>query len=311
MTCKECGVENKDDASFCANCGTRLEKPEAEHSRKCPECGFGNPPVGRFCARCGFELRQHHNGHQYHNGKHVQQRHQKKKDRRVDTRLKWHPGLVGIVLLGSVFAFIAGMELFVKKQPSPPSQLVETKSTDAKLEAMVIETASKFICSCGTCGEKPLDVCTCNRAVEERQFIRNYLEQGQKPEQVIFALNNTYGWIKPQFAGLVGDTTASKSTLKVGTPAVKPISGVLIERATTSGTSGAKLASSADRIEIFSHFNCPCGQCNVDELKECGCQHPRGATEVKAFVDVKIAEGKYTVAQLVDMIDKEYGGRKF
>ena len=310
--CSECGTENKEDALFCANCGAKLEKPDpAGHGRKCPECGFDNPAEGRFCARCGAELRRHHNSHQQHNGHQVQQRHQKKKDRRVNTKLKWRPGLVAIVLLVGVFVFIIGMELFVKKQPSPPPQFVEMRSTDAQLEAKVMEIASKFICSCGTCGEKPLDTCTCNRAAEERQFIRSYLEQGQKPDQIIVALNNTYGWIKPQFATLVGDTVAPKAATKIGTPTTKPIGGVLVEKATALSANNTTPASEADRLKIFSHFQCPCGQCGVDELKDCGCKHPRGATEVKGFVDAKIAEGKYTVGQVMDLVEKEYGGRKF
>lgn len=314
MTCNECGTENRDDALFCANCGAKLEKSElVGHGRKCPECGFDNPHEGRFCARCGAELQQHHNGHQHHHphGKQIQQKHQKKKDRRVDTKLKWHPGLVAIVLLVGVFIFIMSTELFVKKQPAPPPQFVETRSADAKLEAKVIEIASKFICSCGTCGEKPLDTCTCNRAVEERQFIRNYLEQGQKPEQVVLALNNTYGWVKPEFAALVGDSTStSVAAVKSNLTKAKPEGSLpLGTLANIGGT--AKLATAVDRLEIFSHFQCPCGQCGVDELKDCGCKHSRGATEVKAFVDARIAEGKYTVDQLMDVVDAKYGGRKF
>jgi len=313
MTCNECGTENRDDALFCANCGAKLEKSElVGHGRKCPECGFDNPHEGRFCARCGAELRRHNNGHQHqHHSQQTQQKHQKKKDRRVETRLKWHPGLVAIVLLAGAFVFIASMEMFVKKQPSSPPQFVETRSTDARLEAKVMEIASKFICSCGTCGEKPLDTCICNRAVEERQFIRNFLEQGQKPEQVVVALNNTYGWVKPEFAALVGDSAAtSVAAVKNNLLKAKPERSLpLGTLANISGT--AKLATAVDRLEIFSHFQCPCGQCGVDELKDCGCQHPRGATEVKAFVDARIAEGKYTVAQLMDVVDAKYGGRKF
>jgi len=279
MICNECGTENKDDALFCANCGA--------------------------------ELRRHHNGHQHHLDQQVQQKHQKKKDRRMDAKLKWHPGFVAIVLLAGVFVFIMRMDLFVKKQPAPLAQFVETRSADAKLEAKVMEIASKFICSCGTCGEKPLDTCTCNRAVEERQFIRNYLEQGQKPELVILALNNSYGWMKPQFASLVGDTVVPKAAPKIGTPTTRPIGGVLVEKPTALSANNTTLATDADRLEIFSHFNCPCGQCGVDELKDCGCKHPRGATEVKGFVDAKIAEGKYTVDQLMSFVEQEYGGRKF
>lgn len=312
MDCKGCGAENKDNATFCANCGAKLDKLEsASNGRKCPECEFENPAEGKYCARCGYALRRHHNEHQHHHGQQVQQKHQKRKDRRVGTARKWHPALVAIVLLAGVFVFIMGMELFVTKQPSPPSQLVETRSPDAKLEAKVMEIASKFICSCGTCGEKPLDTCTCNRAVEERQFIRNYLEQGQKSEQVIVALNTTFGGLKPEFATLVRASAARNvGAVRNTITKIEPESSLALGKlANFGGTS--RPATAEDRLEIFSHFNCPCGQCGLDELKDCSCQHPRGATEVKAFVDATIAEGKRTVAQLMDMVDAKYGGRKF
>jgi len=313
MTCNECGTENKDDALYCANCGEKLEAPEtAGHEKKCPECGFDNPAGGKFCARCGIELRRRHNrNRRHHHRKQDHQKHQKKKERRVDTKLKWHPGLVAFVLLVGVFIFIGGMELFVKKQPAPPPQIVEIRSSDPKLEAAAMEIASKFVCSCGTCGEQPLNTCTCDRAVEERQFIRSYLEQGQKPAQVIVALNNRYGWVKPEYAAIAGDSaTARVAAVRNSFTKSTPESSLPLG---TFGTIGGKatLATAADRQEIFSHFKCPCGQCGIDELKDCGCQHPRGATEVKAFVDAKIGEGKYTIAQLMDAVDAKYGGRKF
>lgn len=310
MQCKECGIDNKDDARFCAGCGTNsVQEEQKKHSRKCPACGFGNLPEGRYCARCGARLHRHSDGH--HFTQQVKQERHKKKDGRAGTMLNRHPAIVVLVLMGGAFALIAGVELFVKKQPSPPPPFVETRSGDSKLEATVMEIASKFICSCGACGEKPLEICTCNKAVEERQFIRNYLEQGQEPEQVILALNNTYNWIKPEFAALVGDSTAEsvatvRSNLSKATPQEPSSFGTFTNKTTTT-----KLATAADRLEIFSHFRCPCGQCGIDELKDCNCNHPRGALEVKAFVDVRIADGKYTIDQMIGFVDEEYGNRKF
>jgi hypothetical protein len=70
------------------------------------------------------------------------------------------------------------------------------------------------------------------------------------------------------------------------------------------------IGTAFDREEIFSQFRCPCGQCKIEELKDCSCDHPRGAKEVKAFVDRKIAEKKYTVAQIIVQRDNQCGGRK-
>ncbi|MBI4535649.1 MAG: zinc ribbon domain-containing protein [Ignavibacteriae bacterium] len=308
MTCNECGTENKDGALFCANCGAKLDRATSERQgSRCPQCGFENPPEGRFCARCGGELKHRHHGLKQHHRQHAPQEHHKRKNERVDTKLKWHPGLVVLALLGGAFALIAGVELFVKKEPEPPLQIEETISSDRKVETQLNEIASKFVCSCGSCGEQPLETCTCNTAIEERQFIRNYLQSGQTPEQIIRALNATYGWIESEFTSLVQDSTETSAAL-IKKNLISTNTGLQLGQVTRGANT--KLATHADRIEIFSHFSCPCGQCGVDELKDCNCQHPKGATEVKGYIDGRIAEGKYTVAQIINEIEAKYGGRK-
>ena len=187
------------------------------------------------------------------------------------------------------------------------------------MEATVREVASKFICSCGTCGEQPLDICACNTAIQERQFIRNALESGQTSKQIIAAVNTTYGWTKPEFV-VKYDSFANRSTPSGGRPGGKKNQStkLVVPLQTQEGllsltpkaTSSNTIATAIDREAIFSSFHCPCGQCGVDELKDCSCDHPRGAKEVKGFVDQKIAEQKYTVTQLIDQVDKRYGGRK-
>ncbi|HEY4611859.1 MAG TPA: hypothetical protein VII11_02630, partial [Bacteroidota bacterium] len=72
-----------------------------------------------------------------------------------------------------------------------------------------------------------------------------------------------------------------------------------------------KPATLADQQEIYTHFSCPCGQCGIDELKDCNCSHPKGAQEVKAFAVGKIRDGRYTVADVLGEIEKKYGRRKF
>lgn len=213
------------------------------------------------------------------------------------------------MVIGMV-AVIFTVDRFVVKKPAAPARTVETRSRDVTVEAQVQTIASKFICSCGTCGEEPLDKCTCERAVEERQFIRNYLELGQKPEQVILALNTRYGWVKPEFAALVGDSAAMKTAAAKSNLAL-PRPEASLPLITFKGSAGTEIPAAApDREKIFSQFHCPCGQCQVDELRDCSCRHPRGASEVKEFVDATIGEHKYTVAQVIDMVAAKYGGKK-
>lgn len=326
MKCNSCSAENKDDAKFCANCGIELQKSEKpEHTKACFNCGFENTRDAKFCASCGVALRRHQQQPQH---QHQHRQPPKKKERRVDTRLKWHPAAVVLLIMGGAIVFlslpyITGNPPGRKQRPQP---LVEQRSSDPMIEANVQAVASKFICACGTCGEQPLDICTCNTAIEERQFIRNALQAGQTPEQVIAAVNTTFGWMKPEFVAQY-DSLARKSAVQPvnksnaqNVPA-KPNSSTrlkvptqpesVILNPTQLKAMGDRMATAFDREEILSRFRCPCGQCGIDDLAQCTCDHPRGAKEVKAFVDRKISEQQYTVAQLVELVEKKYGGRKF
>jgi len=49
MTCPQCRSQNEPDASFCTQCGARLE-------RRCPACDTPNAGDARFCKRCGHGL---------------------------------------------------------------------------------------------------------------------------------------------------------------------------------------------------------------------------------------------------------------
>lgn len=205
-------------------------------------------------------------------------------------------------------------------------RIIEQRSADPKIEATVKEVASQFVCSCGTCGEEPLDVCSCNTAVQERQFIRNAVQSGQTVDQIVTAVNSTFGWMKPELV-VKYDSLARRSGTEPlrgrlknpefqGKPSPSSKLSVPLQTGTSVfnlspiKTDDGKIATASDRVKIFSHFRCPCGQCGIDELKDCECDHPRGAKEVKAFADQKISERKYTIAQLIDQLNQQYGGRK-
>ncbi|MBI3111174.1 MAG: zinc ribbon domain-containing protein [Ignavibacteriales bacterium] len=323
MNCNHCNADNKDDAKFCANCGSELQKGDgAGNTKACIHCGFENERDAKFCGSCGVDLGRHHQHQRHHHQHQHSQKQPKKKERRVDTKLHWHPALVGLLIIGGVTLFltipyITGNPPGRKPRPEP---LVEQTSADPKVEANVREVASKFICSCGTCGEQSLDVCTCNTAIQERQFIRNAFQSGQTPDQIVAAVNTTFGWMKREFVTLY-DSLTGQTVLptrdragKNGQStklAVPPQTLNSLPDFPAVKTQYSKLATASDREAIFSSFRCPCGQCGIEELKDCTCSHPRGAKEVKAFADRKIAEQKYTIAQLIDQLDKNYGGRKF
>ncbi len=51
MNCPACHHENREDAAFCEECGTGLE-------RACASCGTGNSAGAKFCRKCGTLLRE-------------------------------------------------------------------------------------------------------------------------------------------------------------------------------------------------------------------------------------------------------------
>ena len=69
-------------------------------------------------------------------------------------------------------------------------------SGNATIESQVKLVAANFRCACGQCGELFLIDCTCDMprgAVEEKNFIRNQLQQGMTVDQVIEIMDKKYG----------------------------------------------------------------------------------------------------------------------
>ena len=305
MKCHECGAVNPENTLFCARCGAKHgEQPSLQQKIDCPICGVENSKNDKYCLACGAEMQRNRGKHQPH-----QSKQSNKNGRHATRRFKWTPATIGGLLLGGVLGFIGVMELVKEKPPAPPPPFVETKTDDARLEAKVLEVASKFICSCGTCGEKPLDTCTCDKAAEERQYIRNSLQAGQPEDRVIADVMKTYGWLKPEFESAYDSTSTIKSRLSTVAAAKETQTVFSNLSAKKNAENGIALVSDAE--SIYAHFRCPCGQCGMDDLKDCTCNHPRGATEVKALVQARIAEEKFSVAQILDEVEAKYGNRKF
>ena len=60
----------------------------------------------------------------------------------------------------------------------------------------------------------------------------------------------------------------------------------------------------------MTQFECPCGQCGIEELYECDCNHPNGAIEIKRFIDQKITGSTFTVQEITEQVNNKYGGKK-
>lgn len=319
MICNSCGTNNKEENKFCINCGEELIETESSFGNNCPNCGAENNEDNKFCISCGNQLNQkselgkNYSG-QNRNNIHVHKKRKSKKQLRRELnnsvknkragkffglknlKLLWITIGIGIasVILATLFDLIF--------RPQTKDIPVELKSSNPVVEAKVFEIASKFVCSCGTCNEESLEVCSCGRAVEERQFIRDYLEQNQKPEDIVVAVGNKYGWLKAEFA-----STYNIDASRVWNPNSLEINKDVIS---TTPTLIRTKATISDRYTIYSAFTCPCGQCNIDELRECTCTHPNGAMVIKRFIDEKINENKYTISEIIELVDNKYGGKK-
>jgi len=58
IKCPTCGTENKKEAKFCMNCGTKLENPEkeAQKTERCPVCGADVSNHAKYCIACGCKF---------------------------------------------------------------------------------------------------------------------------------------------------------------------------------------------------------------------------------------------------------------
>jgi hypothetical protein len=106
-------------------------------------------------------------------------------------------------MIAAVIFFFFSVGLVVKMAFSPVpvsgigSENYQSYSNgNAALESQVRLVATNFRCACGGCGELFLIDCTCDMprgAIEEKDFIRNQLQQSLTVEQVVILVEKEYG----------------------------------------------------------------------------------------------------------------------
>lgn len=67
-------------------------------------------------------------------------------------------------------------------------------ATEDIFSSHTLQIAGEFRCSCGTCGEKNLAVCTCETALIEKRYIENSLKAGKSHEQITDEMIKIYGF---------------------------------------------------------------------------------------------------------------------
>ncbi len=186
LRCPQCGCENPPDSIFCTQCGEgvllKVEKSKKGTQRKCTSCGHFNGLEAAYCVICGEEMLRipKENLERQSSG----------------PSFKTIGLVIGAVLLLGVLIKAGTTFLKVEGRSALPSSSAPVSRSIDVDEAQVIAVAKNFKCACGRCGELPLATCNCDMpmgSVEEKQFIRERLTEGDTVEQVIELLDKKYG----------------------------------------------------------------------------------------------------------------------
>ncbi|NIA29000.1 MAG: hypothetical protein GWP06_03695 [Actinobacteria bacterium] len=196
MLCNSCGHRNKENASYCTECGWKLTKTLTTR-KPCPRCGFENAVDANYCSNCG----EHISGSrkkQKVNGKGKNSRTAGSHSPVTSSTAKLVAGLTtAAIVLILLIKFLA---------PSEPVAVQQLPSADASLNlimnAQILGVAKQFRCSCGTCGGTPLEECSCPTAEKEKSFIASHLQKGKTVEQTVALVDSVYGWKKNKAAGV-------------------------------------------------------------------------------------------------------------
>ena len=206
MKCHKCNTENSKENSFCTNCG--FELIQNDNSVSCYNCGTENENTNNFCVKCGSILTQKHNNHS-HNSPHKNRNKRSKRIRHnvnaqnnlnLFHEIKKHKIIVTAVL--AVFVFLVFKSVPKTEEYNnvklPSQNNYNTTAANVNTDSRLTEIENKFVCSCGDCKDS-LEICNCDKANEERSFIKEKLDKKISEDGIIVALANKYGMLKGKY----------------------------------------------------------------------------------------------------------------
>jgi hypothetical protein len=202
MECLKCGHKNESEALYCNQCGSSISQ---DHSEKiyCKKCEQQNSKTSHFCIECGERLLLPALGTTRGTSKKQVSRNRKKQKQEKAKRTPKPSsftrkyGLFTIILI----LLLAAISWMNQDNTRDKNKSLVNFIEDPVLAVQVLDIASKFRCACGTCGGTPLEKCSCEFAVAERQFIKEKIKAGLSTNQVIEAVNTNYGWLKADNEG--------------------------------------------------------------------------------------------------------------
>ncbi|MEW6061134.1 MAG: hypothetical protein AB1600_04245 [Bacteroidota bacterium] len=107
-------------------------------------------------------------------------------------KMTWKEKMVPILTAAILVSVcVIYLHFLVKAKLGPtPSDIVKG---DPAIESQVVEIASNFVCICGKCNRISVEDCRCSLAARERDFIRQKIKKGEKPEVIIAAVDALFG----------------------------------------------------------------------------------------------------------------------
>lgn len=100
---------------------------------------------------------------------------------------------LGQLITAGIFMLILGAFVGIMVIEGSDSRK-RVHAVESNFSSHALQIAGEFRCSCGTCGEKNLAVCTCETALIEKRYIENSLIAGKLHQQIVEEITKIYGF---------------------------------------------------------------------------------------------------------------------
>ncbi len=98
------------------------------------------------------------------------------------------------MILGAAALIVLGMLLStVLIDQSAPAPASGAATATPVYSSAVMDIARDFYCSCGSCGQEELVICSCDTAVQEKNYIQDLLDKGYDKESINATVQAMFG----------------------------------------------------------------------------------------------------------------------
>ena len=95
-------------------------------------------------------------------------------------------GAVALIVLGRLLSTVLSDQS--ASWPAPGAESATPVDSSA-----VMDIARDFYCACGSCGQEELVVCSCDTAIQEKNYIHDLLEKGYNKESINATVQAMFG----------------------------------------------------------------------------------------------------------------------